>query len=744
MSNIRVLIENCCGIGRLEHEFDFSHKPVVVVYAPNGMMKTSFTKTLKAYATGETIGDSIYTDRRSAVSFKEVNGSSLNPESIYVVDAETYSPAAKSVTSFLASEELKQAYDAIYTELDQALSSFYGHLKTVSKSSDCAAEIRSTFSSLNNEESDFEILMRVLPDVRSHAHTHYDFKYNDIFDKGGKVQKFLNANQSKLHEYFEAYQRVITTSDFFKSINGHVFGTEQAGAVLKGFAGGAFFEVGHRVKLTNGNEVGTYEELKQLHENELARAVNDPNVKKAFDKIDKAIGGNQELRDFKMVLLVHNEYINELIDFDGFRKKVWWSYLSEMQTEFENLVSLYLSKKDSLEEIFCRADQEQKAWRHVITVFKERFHVPFDVSIVNKRSVLFQHKDAILQFSYRERCGRDAVVREPTDLLANVFSRGEGRAFCILQVLFEIEARKHKPLLLVFDDISDSFDYKNKYAIVEYIRDLQNESNIRMIVLTHNLDFYRTVASRLGIAEGLRKTNCLFARKDLASREIHLQTGSFLNNLILRWIEGKPQKRTLLAMLPFIRNLLEFMQGGKDPNYLLLTSCLHNIKHSDPNLRKTQSVLVNEVLAVYLKVIPRLSGLDSQFADVSVPWVEELKSEAARIAGERSPDETLLQNKVVLAMCIRLKAEAFMDDCIKKAGHPFVSGGARFGKLFDEWRGMDRGDQEDASLLDRVSMMTPEQIHLNSFMYEPLVDMSLDSLLELYNDVTRKWSSISF
>lgn len=743
MSNIHVHIENCFGIGRLDHVFDFSQKPVVVVYAPNGMMKTSFTKTLREYAEGKSGCDAIYTSRRSCATFDD-GGEPLNRESVYVVNAETYSPAAKSVTTFLASQELKRDYDAIHFELDQALKTFYGHLKTISQSSDCSVEIRAAFSDPTSEESDFEILERILVDVRSHTHIPYEFKYNDVFDKGGKIQKFLGSNRNKLQEYFEAYQRVVTTSCFFKSTNGHVFGTEQAGAVLKGLSDGTFFDVGHRVRLMDGNIVDSYAKLKEMHDGELARVVNDPLVKKAFDKIDKAIGGNQELRDFKAVLLAHNEYINELIDYEAFRRKVWWSHLSRVQPELEELVSLYLRKKNSLEEIFRRADAEQEVWRHVITVFKERFHAPFDVSIVNKRSVLFQHKDAMLQFSYQERGNPNAVVREPTDLLSNVFSRGESRAFCILQVLFEIEARKHKPLLLVFDDIADSFDYKNKYAIVEYIRDLQREPNVRSIILTHNLDFYRTIASRLGLTKGLRNTHCLFAQKDDFSREIHLGRGSFLNNLILWWIDHC-DKRILLAMLPFIRNLVEFMHGGNADDFLLLTACLHNIKHRDPRLRQTQSVLVNEVLAVYLKVIPRLTGLDSQFADVSVPWVNELKVEAARIAAERSPDETLLQNKVVLAMFIRLQSEAFMDDCIKDAGHPpFVCEGVRFGKLFDEWRNMNLGDPEDASLLDRVSMMTPEQIHLNSFMYEPLVDMSLDSLLMLYNDVTRKWSSISF
>jgi len=44
------------------------------------------------------------------------------------------------------------------------------------------------------------------------------------------------------------------------------------------------------------------------------------------------------------------------------------------------------------------------------------------------------------------------------------------------------------------------------------------------------------------------------------------------------------------------------------------------------------------------------------------------------------------------------------------------------------------GSGQALETLDRVVMMTPENIHLNSFMYEPIVDMSDESLRKLYTD----------
>lgn len=41
----------------------------------------------------------------------------------------------------------------------------------------------------------------------------------------------------------------------------------------------------------------------------------------------------------------------------------------------------------------------------------------------------------------------------------------------------------------------------------------------------------------------------------------------------------------------------------------------------------------------------------------------------------------------------------------------------------------------EIAVLDRVMTMTPENIHLNSFMYEPILDMSDEQLRRLYTDV---------
>ena len=738
MSKIKVELNNCYGIGKLEHEFEFTDGcPYSLIYAPNGTMKTSFTKTLQSYARGETPTDLVYQDRETHAMFYEEDGTALSPDSIYVVDPENFVSAEKSISAFLASEELKREYDAVHQELNIALNRFYVELGGISKSSDCNIELRETFAN-NDQEPDLEILERIFDRINGLTLPAYNFKYNDIFDRGGKVREFLQKHRQRIEEYFAEYNNVLTQSNFFKVANNAVFGTEQADAILKSFKDDSFFKVGHRITLNDNDTIDTYESFKARYDGELARIVNDPAVKKVFEKIDNAIGKNKELRAFKATIFEHNEYLVELLDYDAFRKKVWESYLLQKKDLYQQLIDLYRQRKPTIIDILNRASQEQATWKNIIDLFNDRFHAPFRVKVENQRNVLVNSEDAQLKFYYCEDAdGAVPVERSPEYLLGAVLSKGEKRAFCLLQILFEIEVRKLKPLLLIFEDVADSFDYKNKYAIIEYIQDLRMNHNLRTIILTHNFDFYRTISSRLGLT---REHNVFFATKDPITRVVRLNQGQFLRNLLVNWIQH-PNDRKLLAMLPFVRNMIEYIQGDDSADYFLLTSCLHDIKREDTRLRITRTIQANDVKTIYHTTLPRIHNIESFWTNGNQVWVDILDVEARNVLeelGRGQLDEVSLENKVVLAMAIRLIAEAFMEGMLLEHGAPAISGRNRFGKLFDTFRSYNFGTEADRATLNRVSLMTPEQIHLNSFMYEPLVDMSIQSLRRLYEDV-RTW-----
>lgn len=41
-------------------------------------------------------------------------------------------------------------------------------------------------------------------------------------------------------------------------------------------------------------------------------------------------------------------------------------------------------------------------------------------------------------------------------------------------------------------------------------------------------------------------------------------------------------------------------------------------------------------------------------------------------------------------------------------------------------------------LLDKVSLMTPENIHINAFMYEPILDLGEKHLIKLFNNLEKE------
>lgn len=290
---------------------------------------------------------------------------------------------------------------------------------------------------------------------------------------------------------------------------------------------------GHKLKLKNGEEISTSKDLSNLIEQEIIAILEDSSLKETFEKVDKAIGNNAELRNFKMEIENNNSLLAFLFDYDEFKKSVWVSYLYQCLEDYKQLISLYKSKKSEIQEIIIEANRESDIWKNIIKTFNSRFFVPFKIEIENQSDIILNLNSPKLKFLYSDDNG--TYIEQDKDSLINSLSRGEQRAFFILQLLFDIESRKNNQgkTLIVFDDIAESFDYKNKYAIVEYIKDLNRSDNFRLLILTHNFDFYRTISSRIN----LRENHIFMATKNQLTREINLNQGQYTKKYIKLLLE---------------------------------------------------------------------------------------------------------------------------------------------------------------------------------------------------------------
>lgn len=720
MKQINIDFENCFGIGKLKHQFDFEKSNTHIVYAPNGTMKTSFAKTFQLVSKDDPRNkpcDRIYKSRVSKYEIQNEE-SEIIPDDILVVNAEDDSfDASSKISSFLARKELKDEYDNIYQELNELKVEFIKKLKGISQSTDCETEFINTFSEKENSDF-FEVLSKQINHLKE-EYEEYDFRYNDIFDKKGNVKKFLDKNQAILDQYVSNYKNIISKSKFFKESADNTFGTYQANNIIRSIEDNSFFEAGHKFILEDGTEIDNAENLKAIVKEEIEKILNDEKLKKSFEKVDKAIGSNAELRAFKKVIEKNNLILVKLKDYEKFKQEVWFNYFSEIKKEAEELVVHYKGKKSRLEEIIKESKKEFEVWIKIIETFNSRFHVPFKVNIVNQEDIILKEETANLNFDYSDR--EEDPVKQNRENLLTILSKGEQRAYFILHFLFEIESRKLRTNknLLIFDDVADSFDYKNKFAIIEYIKEIHEQDHFKIIVLTHNFDFYRTVTSRLHLDRDV-----IYMTTKNAQNEITFHPGQYINDVFSYLIRNYQNPKFFISLIAFVRNLIEYSESKSNADYLTLTSCLHRKE-------ETGDLIVDQIFEIFKTRLVKLEDKAIAFGEKNLI---DFIIETADSISDEDADEIALENKICLAIAIRLQAEKYLIDKLPEVDLSYIKKN-QTQVLYREYCS-NYPDSEAIITLDKVNLMTPENIHMNAFMFEPLIDMSINHLKLLYSAVS--------
>ena len=716
-------LRNCYGIGALNDEVSFGDSNIMVIYAPNGTMKTSLKKTIEQLLAGKSPSDELYKDRESRAVIT-IDGIVINKGNTFVFQNEDVD-STKQISTFLANASLKEEYDNIYQLLDGAKKTLKKQVKQIAKSSDCEEEILSAFQR-NEEDNFFDCLLEIKAQLDGGLDTleGYDFKFNDVFEKSGKVKDFIHDNQDTIQRYFEKYTELIQNSKFFSS--GAKFGTSQANSLLKSVGDNRFFLAGHKFELVGEGQPKTITskgDMENVIQGEMQRIFSDDDIKMLFNDLENKLDKNLSLKGFKDVIQAYPELIPELVDYDEFQRKILRGYLKQCKEELNALTSLYWDKKDELKTIVHRANAERSQWERVIDLFNNRFYVPFTLVLQNKSDILLNAKTPELQFLYKDSDDVEPILQERKVLVEHL-STGERRAFFILQNIFELEARRvsGQESLLVFDDIADSFDYKNKYAIVEYLNDLRRDGNFKILILTHNFDFYRTVVSRLE-AGGHQ----YFADKQ-NDRSIKLREGLYSQDILKnKFLRKLNHRRNFIGCIPFIRNIAEYTEGdGDGTTYKQLTLCLH-LKP------ETSSIKMGEIKTMFDGVVVAARDKTIDFGEDD--YLTALFNEAEDILTDTN--EIDIVNKLVLSMAVRLRAEQYMGSVLTAEQIAEIKPNRnRTAELLNVFRKYHSPDKEkEILLMNKVLMLTSENIHFNNFMFEPLVDISILHLKQLYNEV---------
>ncbi|NQV85505.1 MAG: phage infection protein, partial [Woeseiaceae bacterium] len=334
-------------------------------------------------------------------------------------------------------------------------------------------------------------------------------------------------------------------------------------------------------------------------------------------------------------------------------------------------------------EIIEEARRQTTEWDKVLEEFNERFHVPFELIASNKYPVMLGQEDRpILSFKYHDEYGETDISE---DALVKVLSMGERRALYLINVIFEVRRRMKDEVetLVVVDDIADSFDYNNKYAIIQYLQDITKDRRMKLIIMTHNFDFFRTVESRF-----VDYPNCLMATRDESGIVLAPATG--IRNVTNDWKKNFfKDSRKQIASIPFLRNIVEMTKGNSDPRFLTLTSMLHSKDNTD-------SLTLGDLDGIFNSLCePNGSSPNPDHKVIDLVIAE---ADAALATGGVVPLET----KIVLAVGIRLTAERFI---IGKIGDDaFVAGITKHQtrQLIERFREQFPNEESTLRVLDRV------------------------------------------
>ena len=590
MQKIKISLENCYGIRKMDAEFDFTKKSAQLIYAPNGSMKSSFAKTFNDHSTGVASCDRIYTDRETKREILDHENKELPAETVFVIEPYDAGYLSGRVSTLLVNKDLKTEYDAILKSIQAKEDVLIAKVK---RTSGVKKDLEETLSVVISKKPDN--LLRALYRIRSEVNDDpFDkslegIKYSSLFN--GKVEDFLADPDVKaaLEDYTTTYDTLLEKSRFFRK---GVFNHYQAGEIAKQLKNHGFFQAEHKVYLHSDAEdtkVETEKELENLISGELDAILLDDALKEKFAKIDKKLS-NKELREFREFLLSNQTLIPRLQDPDVFKEDLLKSYLMLHKDDFEGLMEEFSGGRIRLDEIAQEATDQATKWQEVINIFNRRFSVPFKVNIENKQDVILTRSTPNIGFTFEDDSEQPITMSH--DKLVDVLSNGERRALYILNIIFEVEARKSEGVatLFIVDDIADSFDYKNKYAIVEYLSDILIEPNFRQIILTHNYDFYRTVWRRLDLGGGNFHISKTPEKIELCSEKMY-------RDPFEKWkatANTDDKMDALLAMIPFVRNLADYC--GFDEESEKLTSLLHRKPDSDV-------LTLSDLFSIYEKVL---------------------------------------------------------------------------------------------------------------------------------------------
>lgn len=694
-----------------------------IIYAPNGVMKTSFADGLQSITENKPIVDVF---ENNIPEFEIIQNSKIFSETSNdgsfqcIVFSGKYLKSNifsnPSMASMAMSASLKEAYQKEISELE----SIKDELDRI-----CSINIKNgkkkapnswlSLTSIVGADNVDTFIGNLLDINKNDSSPYKDLPFNAVCNE--KVTSLYKNSDfvDKLKLYREVVEKKMS-EDIFNS------GFTYSGLVeLRDTIDHVhYFEAHHKIVI--GNEIiERIDQLNDFLEGQKHILFSSDEVKTAYSEVNDMLNSNASTRAYSKLLMSNFDLLAKDENIIEKQKYVIRSKTIGLEDSLLDLKKRYQKTTLNLMAILDRAKTEESLWKSVRDIFNFRFSL-------NRTD---------LEITYVEENGfpvpriiqMDKKTRKPLNenMIAR-FSEGEKRALYILNLIFEIESKKlqwHDGILLILDDIADSFDYQNKYAICKYIQELYSNQIFHVITLTHNFDFYRCCSfflSKLNIA------GCFAQRQ---RRKIKLINGIPKEYLSLSFAQSWKGRlsgpnnssfeniTTFFSLLPILRNEIEIEESISSDNYAKICNLLHRRRE-----------VHTENLSSFKEIFDARITENLDLVYYSITYNELIKICFNKLLNS-TVEDSKLSSKMASAVLLRIFYEEFI--LLKSKNEKIVldeKANEKIDKIYAKLKEDGKLSKDEILHCEFASIICNPYVHVNAFMYEQLIDNPADKIIE--------------
>lgn len=695
-------VENAFGIKSLHLNLENDKKMYQeLIYSKNGSFKTSFSNTLYNLSNGtlENVFDRL-TDEKAILDISILeNGKEIkNFDNRFVVfSREIYEQHSKLLSDYSSELETltidKKNSEYINELLTEETIEIKLQIDNYLKGTGLNFEILLDMFS-NLEDGYLDRIIQLLNTIINHeAQDISEINIKKIYQKAYDIVD-QSEFQSKISNYIQVLENKINAQLFDKNFNENnclqfINNVDKAKYLSETKSRGLFLK---------DKVYYDIDEVKKIFEEEIKKISKDPEIIEQSKEITKLMGTAKESEFLKESIQKNPLLVKQL---SAGRKNILLSYLKSSSIDYNYWLEVVKKAKKELNNVLKIAQDKQTNFERAIEIYKNRFHPIFDIKIVNKAESMLGIKTPTITFYHNRYC--EIPVSETK--LSQILSSGEKTTLNILKFIVEYENCKKYHPFIILDDIVETFDYSNRYAFMEYINDLVN-LDVPTIVMTHNFEFYRTASKRIPKL-----------RKSVASANSNGVVDIQTNNRINKNMENVLKCSNIydfFCAIPYLREIKTILLEDTKT----LDSCLHYKEN-------TSKLQIKDILLQFPS-----NAIKSLKIDENDIYMEKLFEIADSLSGF---DDFDIVKKTILSLSCRLLIERkIIANNFNLLTNINTNQTAQLLDLYGE-----KLFPNVKKYLEAVQLSTPEFIHANAFMYEPLIDINGKYLFELYNQIKK-------